>query len=265
LPLDVEVGYRQRQTAATVSLLSYVQHAFTADAFYGLTDEVSVRLGGALDQTIPEADSTKPCSVQLLNTSTLESTFGVIYDTRSDRLNPRTGVRFSTTYSLGSVTIRGPSPCDSGLAPSSIRQRNDVDVETYLSLGGPFVLANGLHGGDVRSDFLQEADLYTFGGQATVRGYQENQIRASRRVWGSVEPRFLLSRRSFVSAFVDVGYYKRPDDNLRSILGDERWIYGYGVAGQIETPLGIAKLSFAIGEGESFDRGIIFIGLVNQF
>jgi outer membrane protein insertion porin family len=264
-PLDIEVGYRQHQEAETSSLLSYVQHYLTGDLFYGFTDALSFRLGGAIEQTIPEADSTQPCSRQLLNTSTLESTFGVVYDTRSDPVNPLGGLRFSTSYTFGSKAIRGPSPCDTLLPKSDIRQRNEVDLETYLSLGGPLVLANGLHGGDIRGNLLQESDLFQFGGQSTVRGYRENQFRASRRLWGTGELRFLLASKSFVSVFFDGGYYNRKVDTLRGISGGEEWIYGYGVGGQIETPLGLVRLSFALGKEDTFETGKVFIGLVNQF
>jgi outer membrane protein insertion porin family len=267
LPLDIEVGYQQRQEAETPALLSYVQHYLTADLFYGLFDAVSVRLGGALDQTVPQADSSQPCSRQLLNTSTVETTLGIVYDTRSDPVNPVSGARFSTSFSFGSKAIRGPSPCDSSLPKSAIRQRNDVDVEGYLPFGGPFVGVGALHGGDIRADFLQESDLYQFGGQATVRGYREKQFRASRRFWENGEFRFLLSRSSYVAVFFDGGYFERKADTLRDPGSTDlkQWIYGYGVSGQLETPLGLVRLSFALGREDTFETGKVFIGLVNQF
>jgi outer membrane protein insertion porin family len=265
LPLDIELGYRLRQEETTEFLLSYVQHYLSGDLYYGLTDEVSIRLGLALEQTLPEADSLQPCSKQLLDTRVFESTLGVAYDTRSDRVNPVSGVRFGATYTIGSRDIRGPAPCDTGLIRSSTRQRNEVDMEGYLPISGPFVLASGLHGGDIRGDVLQEADLFTFGGQSTVRGYRENLIRASRRVWGTIEARFILARTSFVAAFFDGGYYMRPADPLRNVLEEEQLIYGYGVGAQIETPLGLVRLSFSLGKDDTFETGKVYIGLVNQF
>jgi outer membrane protein insertion porin family len=265
LPLDIELGYRLRQEETTEFLLSYVQHYLSGDLYYGLTDEVSVRLGLALEQTLPEADSTQSCSKQLLDTRVFESTLGIAYDSRSDRVNPVSGVRFGATYTIGSRDIRGPAPCDTGLIRSSTRQRNEVDMEGYLPITGPLVLASGLHGGDIRGDVLQEADLFTFGGQSTVRGYRENLIRASRRVWGTIETRFILARTSYVAAFFDGGYYLRPADPLRNVLADEQLIYGYGVAAQIETPLGLVRLSFSLGKDDTFETGKVYVGLVNQF
>jgi outer membrane protein insertion porin family len=264
-PLDIELGYRLRQEETTEFLLSYVQHYLSGDLYYGLTDEVSVRLGGAMEQTLPEVDTLQPCSKQLLDTRVLEMTLGLTYDTRSDRVNPLSGVRFGATYTIGSRDIRGPSPCDTGLVLSSTRQRNEVDMEGYLPIAGPFVLASGLHGGDIRGEVLQEADLFTFGGQSTVRGYRENLIRASRRVWGTIEARFILARTSYVAAFFDGGYYMRPADPLRNVLEEEQFIYGYGVAGQVETPLGLVRLSFALGKDDTFETGKVYVGLVNQF
>ncbi len=264
LPIDVEFGFRQRQEEETPALTGYVERSFTGDAFYSFTDAWAIRVGGTLGFTLPLADSTGDCSRQLLNSRTLASTVGIIYDSRSNVLNPVSGLRYSTSYTYGGKELRGSTACvDSTVPTSDTRQRVDLDVESYLPLPGSFVLASGLHFGQVSGEYLEENDLYYFGGQSTVRGLRENLIRASRRLWGSGEIRFILSENSFAAIFVDAGYYSTPP--LRDALETDDWTYGFGVGAQIDTPLGVAKISFALGEGDTFETGKVFIGLVNQF
>lgn len=265
LPLDLDVSYRQVQEGATASLLSYVQRYFTGDFYYGLTDAFTIRLGGAYEATIPQADTTEPCFRQLLNSRTLETTIGIGYDTRSSIVNPVSGVRYGTTYSVGAKSVLGPAPCDSGVPASDTRQRIEFDLDSYLPAFRLFVVAAGIHYGEVRGDLLDESDLFRFGGQSTVRGYSENLIRASRRAWGTLELRFLLASTSYAALFFDVGYYKRQADPLHEVVELDEWIHGYGAGIQIETPLGLARVSYALGKPDNFATGKIFVGLVNQF
>ncbi len=265
LPLDLDLGYRQLQEETTPALLSYVQRFFTGDFYYGLTDAFSIRLGGAYEATIPQTDSTEPCFRQLLNSRTVESTIGIGYDTRSSTINPVAGLRYSTSYSLGTKNVQGPTPCDSGIPGSDTRQRVEVDLDGYLRLMQSFVLAGGIHFGEIKGNLLEESDLFRFGGQSSVRGYLENAFRASRRASATVELRLLLSSTSYAAVFFDAGYYRRPEDNLRGLPSFEEWIYGYGVGAQIETPIGLVRLSYALGKPDDFSTGKVFFGLVNQF
>lgn len=265
LPLDLDLGYRQNQEETTPALLSYVQRFFTGDLYYGLTDAFSVRLGGAYEATIPQIDTTQPCFRQLLNSRTLETTIGIGYDTRSNPVNPVSGLLYSTTYSLGAKSVLGPSPCTTGIPAEDTRQRVELDLDGYVTMFTSLVLAGGMHFGEIRGDLLEESDLFRFGGQSTVRGYAENIFRASRRAWGTLELRLLLSSSSYAALFFDGGYYRRPEEQLRSLPALEEWIYGYGVGAQIETAIGLVRLSYALGKPDDFSTGKVFFGLVNQF
>ena len=265
LPLDLDVGFRQVQEATTTALLSYVQRFFTADLTYGLTDAFTVRAGAALESTIPQVDTAQPCYRQLLKSSTVETTVGIGYDTRSSTISPVSGVLYRTTYSVGARSVNGPAPCDSAVPASDVRQRIELDLETYVPAFGRFVAAGSVHYGEVRADLLEENDLFRFGGQATVRGYIEGAVRASRRTWGSLEARLLLSDKSYAAVFFDGGYYERVADTRRGAAAARAWLYGYGVGAQIETPLGLVRLSYALGRDDTFATGKVFVGLVNQF
>lgn len=265
LPLDLDLGYRQNQEETTPALLSYVQRFFTGDLYYGLTDAFSIRLGGAYEATIPQTDTAQPCFRQLLNSRTLETTIGIGYDTRSNPVNPVSGLLYSTSYSLGAKSVLGPPLCTTGIPAEDTRQRVEVDLDGYVTMFTSLVLAGGMHFGEIRGDLLEESDLFRFGGQSTVRGYAENIFRASRRAWGTLELRLLLSSSSYAAIFFDGGYYRRPEDPLRALPALEELIYGYGVGAQIETAIGLVRLSYALGKPDDFSTGKVFFGLVNQF
>lgn len=266
LPLDIELGFRQRQEIASFALPSYVQRSFTVDASYGFLDAWSVVLGGSFEETLPELDTLRPRESQLLNSSSIATSAGIVFDTRSNPINPVSGALLSTSVTVGSKSIRdAPAWSDSLLEDSEFRQRIVADLDGYLSLGGPLVIAAGVHGGEIRGNFLEESDLFRVGGQTTVRGYREDEFRASRRVWGSLEGRVLLSRASYAALFVDGGHASRPEDRLRSLAAQEHWMLGYGVAAQIESPLGLLRFSYALSREDTFDTGKVFVGLVNRF
>lgn len=266
IPLDLELGFRQRQEIASIALPSYVQRTLTLDAAYGFLDAWSVRGGGAYDETLPEFDSTRDCTSQILNSSTLETSLGIAFDTRSNPVNPVSGARLVTSVTVGSKTIRSSTTCvDSLIAESEFRQRIVADLEAFMSITGPLVLAAGVHGGEIRGDFLESSDLFRLGGQSTVRGYLEDEFRVSRRLHGNLEARVILSGSSFVGVFVDAAYASRPEDRIRLTDAQEYWLMGYGVGAQIESPLGLVKFSFALSRDDSFDTGKVFVGLVNRF
>jgi outer membrane protein insertion porin family len=265
LPLDLDLSYRQQQVESTPLLLGYVQRFFTGDFYYGLTDAFSIRVGGGLDATIPQNDSLVPCSRRLLNSSTLESTVGILYDTRSNPINPTSGVRYATNVSIGAKKISGPFPCDTSLPARDTRKRYELDLDGYIPVARSLVIAAGVHGGEIQGNLLEESDLFRFGGQSTVRGYREGLIRASRRGWTNLELRLLLSSTSYVAAFFDGGYYRRPDDPIQGTAAFEAWIFGYGAGAQVESPLGLVQVSYALSRDDTFGTGKVFVGLVNQF
>ncbi|MCE7932961.1 MAG: hypothetical protein DYG96_00030 [Chlorobi bacterium CHB2] len=265
LPLNFQFEYRQTQEAATASLTSYVQRFFTADLSYEFADAWRFRVGGDYEATIPTPDSTGDCFRQLLNSTLLGSTVGIEFDNRSNPYSPRSGVRYSSSYQFAGRSIASSLACaDSTLGTDAARQKIEIDLEAYWPITRTIVAAAGLHGGQVTGGMVDESDLYFMGGQSTVRGYYERQFRAAQRAWGGVELRLLLSELSYVGAFVDGGWYQRPATRTGGVAASD-WLAGYGVAGQIETPLGLARIGFALSRDDTPETGKVFVGLVNQF
>lgn len=265
LPLNFQCDYRQNQEATTPVLTSYLQRFLTANVSYEFADAWRLQVGGDYEATIPTRDSTGDCSRQLLNSSLLGSTVAIVFDNRSNPYSPRSGVRYSTSYQFAGRTINGPLPCvDSTIEAGTARQKIDVDLEAYWPISRTIVVALGLHGGQVDGGVVDESDLYFVGGQSTVRGYYERQFRAAQRAWGGMEFRLLLSELSYVALFLDGGWYQRPATRTGGLAASD-WLAGYGVAGQIETPLGLARIGFALSRDDTPETGKVFVGLVNQF
>lgn len=267
-PVDVEAKFRQVQEEETPALTSYVQRFIVLDLYYAISDFWSLQLGGSMESTIPGPDTLQgPCSPrQLLNSSTLGVTFGVRFDTRSDPINPISGVFYRTAYTFGSKSINDPDNClDTELPLSDSRRVLRADVESYVRITGPLVLAGIANFSEITGNSLEENELWRFGGTNSVRGYRDGLIRASRIAWGRAETRVLLSPISHASLFFDAGYYLREAEARRGLEGTEDGIYGYGLGLQVDTPVGVARFSFALGKDDTFEEGKVSVGLVGEF
>ena len=103
------------------------------------------------------------------------------------------------------------------------------------------------------------------GGNRNIRGYRDEQFLASRLAYGTFEPRYSLSRKSYLFGFFDLGYYYRDEDAKNKIPLQQGFLYGYGVGLQIETGIGIVGIHYAINKDAGLLDGNIFFGLINNF
>ena len=257
-PVNLGAGIFQRKQDST-----YIKTQYTLRADLSLTDELSLA-GTLTDESVdPSAD----LNYFTVFESSLLSIGGEIhYDTRDNVLSPRSGVNYSTTYSRGSKRISGPAQYLSlATGRSFLVEQFTVDLETYLPTFARQVLLAGFHGRKITSSQLETSDLFQVGGINSVRGYRENQFYGSQVVWSNLEYRFLVGRYSSLFGFVDGGYFSRPPDLLHQIASQEKLLYGYGIGTNLETSLGIFRVSFALGEGDSFSTAKIHFGLANAF
>lgn len=145
------------------------------------------------------------------------------------------------------------------------RNRSGTGVlraEVFASTSANQVLALRAEASAIASteDEIPFHELLVLGGASGPRGYREEQFRGTRTALGSVEYRFLLSRRSRVLAFVDAGYYYRSGSNPAK---DIKLGYGIGLRG--ETRLGIIAVDYGLGEGDGLLEGKLHVGLTREF
>lgn len=258
MPVNLGVGFLQREQDST-----YVRRRIDLRGDVLIADDFSISLLFTQDQIIPSATLTSP---PLLESRT--STIGgeVRYDSRDDPYGPTSGIFYRSDYRIGRKSLLGSeAPVDGVPNDNFLVKKFGLDLEFYVQPVPRQVIATGLHANDLRSDHIEDGDLYRFGGTNTLRGYRENQFVGSSIAWSNLEYRFLLGRRSFFYGFVDAGYYFRAADERKRLPPSEAFKVGYGAGFRVETSLGLIGVSYALGRGDTFSTGKIHFGLVHQF
>lgn len=203
------------------------------------------------------ASSTSPGSPASAITHSSEYDAGIelLYDTRDDPYSARRGVAYSSRYTAGTKsTTTGPVAI----------QHVDVFAELNMSVAAQSVGVLSLHAATVASSALDAGDLLRVGGVGSIRGYRDQQFYSTRLAWGTVEFHQLIGRRSFLFAFSDAGYVVRSA-TVDQPTAQQDLLLGYGVGIQTDSPLGLMKVSFALGKGDSFGQAKIHFGVVNRF
>jgi outer membrane protein insertion porin family len=202
----------------------------------------------------------------VFNSSAVTTGLNVMVDTRNDPYSPTSGLLFMTSYSLSRKKIYGPGQFITPDISTKINlQRFTLDLDLFYELFSRQITALGIHGRELRASFFEASDLFRLGGANSLRGYLEDQFLANRILWTNFEYRLLLTNRTFGFLFFDTGYYLRSAEPLSNIETNEGFKLGYGLGFNIETGLGVLKVSFALAQGDTFSKGKIHFGIVNEF
>ena len=196
--------------------------------------------------------------------------------------NPRKGYSILTDVALGQKTILRNSEIDrvEFLNPSSGKQISIYDTLNKQSLRISFSL-NGtlyipikklstlvqkinLQGIVANQVFFNE--LYNFGGFATLRGFDENELFASKALIYSLEYRYLFGENSNVGIFTNLAV-------IENLLESNKLIYdspiGFGLSANVGVGNGILNLAYAIGRQQNnpflLNSAKFHFGIVNYF
>lgn len=137
------------------------------------------------------------------------------------------------------------------------------DLRGYIPLGRRQVIASRVQGMVLESPQFLISDLFRFGGAESIRGYREDQFRASSVGWGELEGRYLIERNSYIFLFGSYGFYNRPqlltepDDQFT--IRDRLTSLGFGLA--FQSPLGLIKFSYAISPDDDLSNGKVHVGI----
>jgi outer membrane protein assembly complex protein YaeT len=255
-PVNIGIGFLQREQDST-----YVRRKIDLRGDVLLSENFSLALLFGQDHIIPSSSIVNPI-VSRSQTTTVGGE--VRYDSRDDPFSPRSGIYYRSDYQVGRKTVSDESSVNVSNQDFFVKKFG-VDIEFYLSPFSRQVIAAALHAKDLRSDKIEDGDLYRFGGANTLRGYRENQFVGSSIAWSTLEYRLLVGRRSFLSGFLDTGYYFRPADEQRGVVSSEAFKVGYGLGFRVETSLGLLGVSYALGRGDTFSTGKIHFAVINQF
>jgi len=260
IPLSVGAGFEQ-----LIQDTTYIQRDLGMDFSMPVYENFTAIAEISRNEISP--DSLGSYLLGIPKSRTLNASFGIMYDTRDDRINPRSGAFYQTSIKTGRKTNLGPEDLIQSLElrDKVDNKRLSLDVEFYLPLFRRQVLAVSLHGRQIRSNekFIPVPDQYRLGGARSLRGYREDQFRGSSLGWTNLEYRYILGRRSWAFVFTDTGYYY----SLTQSGINEDYKIGYGFGFRLETGLGIMGIDYGLGlgEGDGLFSGKIHVGIVNEF
>jgi len=258
-PFNLTASILQRKQDST-----YVQRQIEGSLEYLATENISASLFLSTEAVIPTDNGTSAFTV--FNSTSVTSGIDITIDTRDDPLAPTQGILFENAYSFSRKRINGPQLFITSTTSTNINlQRFSIDLSGYYQLFNKQVIALGLHGRELRGSFFEVSDLFRLGGANTLRGYREDQFLGNRITWTNFEYRLLLTHRTFGFVFFDTGYYLRNADIQINVPKSEGFNIGYGVGFNVETSLGVLRVSFALAKGDSFSQGKIHFGIVNEF
>lgn len=267
-PFGFQISYRQSDERESPLYTSYLQRELRGVATLNLGTSWRVEAGGVLSGVIPAPDTLLgPCSPRLVpRAGRFGGIVAIAYDSRDLPINPRNGVYYRSDFEVSRRSLDRPE-CDTTTAAVNefSRQNISAGLSLYRNISGPLVVAMRVAGNLVAGEEIDVTELVRIGGTNSVRGYREGQFRGSQEVHGSIEGRVLLSERSHGGLFLDGGYFFRPTLSGESNTGDERVLLGYGVALQIDTPAGVARISVGLASGASPEEATVSVGLVGSF
>ena len=170
--------------------------------------------------------------------------------------NPRKGFALLLNGAGGKMSVVKNSKVDAELyddiALSTVRYRVQGDVKGYIPVLKRWVIVLGARGGALFGKQNVGNEMFKFGGLRTLQGFDEKALEATSYLTGSGEIRFLFSKRSYINAFFNGGWYER---NIpKQYISDTPYGFGLGVA--FDTKAGMFNLSYALGK--QFDNPITF-------
>jgi len=248
LPINLNLHLFQRKQDS-----SFVKRIYGGNLDYLATENIIASLIVESELVIPSINNTVIISSNSLNTG-----FKLQLDYRDDIFVPKNGIYFSTLYKFKSKK-------GNEVSNNLNIQEYGIDFAIYYSLFNKQIVALGVHAKEMLGNEFNESDYFRIGGANSIRGYREQQFLGNRILWSNLEYRFLLSQRSYVFLFYDLGYYLQNKNKAYNILRNSEYKSGYGLGLSIETALGIMRVGYALATGNSFSDGLIHFGLVNDF
>lgn len=183
--------------------------------------------------------------------------------------NPRKGVDFTASLSVGRRTIRPNARVDAslydGLEMSRVAWRLEGTFVGYIPIRQWLVVVPRIQAGSLLSGPHYDNELFRIGGETGVRGFAINELKASTFLICSAELRFPFAGNSFVNLFFDGGIYEQQYNSR--YLKDTPFGFGAGV--HLAVKSGVFYIEYALGRQQhnpiSFKSGKIHLGVKVSF
>ncbi len=247
-PLNITPIFQQFKQDTT-----YIQRTITGNFDLSLSESFVILFNLSNSQVIPQ---TNYFPINVNRSSSFSYGLGFLYDSRDNPIFTKSGLLFRTD--LNQILKKE-------YLSHETKRYNQQKVSLSLLIHQPIfrnqILFAGLNAKVITGDGISISDLFRFGGMNSLRGYEENQFIGSKIFWTNFEYRLFTSFTDFLSVFFDYGYY------FRDILNERvsKFKSGYGVGVAFNTGLGVFRINYALGEGDTFTRGKIHFGFVSLF
>ncbi|MCB2229339.1 BamA/TamA family outer membrane protein [bacterium] len=226
------------------------------DSFYefAISPTYTSSVSDALDLSLGLGFRRVEPSDNVAGYSAYSTVFGLERSSLDNPINPSRGLRLHTSlaylnrrYSADSLGMAGDS--------SFNETRTTVDIESYLSVRGPFLVHVGGHyrGFETGQSLPPPAELFLIGGPGTIRGYRTDQFPAQRAAYGTIEPRVRFDGGNLF-LFYDAAYLNRTVEGVTDLATDEKYRSGYGLGLALLSAERLVRVSFGWGEGAAIDE-----------
>lgn len=247
-PLNITPIFQQFKQDTT-----YIQRTFAGNFDLAISDAFMILFNLSSSQVIPQ---TNYFSISVIRSSSFSYGIGILYDSRDNPLFTKSGLLFRTD--LSQIIKKEFLQIET---KRFNQQKGTIQLLIHQPIYKNQTLFVGLNAKVISGDGISISDLFRFGGMNSLRGYEENQFVGSRIFWSNFEYRLFTSFSDYVSVFFDYGYY------FRDIVNEKisKFKFGYGVGAGFNTGLGLFRINYALGEGDTFRRGKIHFGFVSLF
>jgi outer membrane protein assembly factor BamA len=232
------------------------------------------------------ADTNLIRSSQRLPSTNAVSTDLYGFTTRYEKLdygfNPRKGFQFAVKAALGIRNIQRDARIDlvkfrqsdeslisvyDTMELTSLQSEISHQIRTFIPLFKKSTIAIRIDGHYLFNDVIYFNELSQFGGNASLRGFDEQSLFASSFTMINLEYRYLYSKNSYVHAFLNGAYME--NQSIENIGLQYSWPIGFGLGANIELPTGQLTLAYALGKiGNNpiaFTSAKIHFGIINYF
>lgn len=160
--------------------------------------------------------------------------------------NPRKGINISIEGTIGAR-----SSINNDVTVKETTFKFEVNAQYFLPLGKRHVLKIANFTESYFAPSYYENEVYRFGGQISLRGFNEEEIYATSRSVSSLEYRFLLDKNSYLFTFFDQAWYENKSKKFNTDTP-----FGFGAGFAFGTTIGNFSVSYALGK--QFDNLIQF-------
>ncbi len=225
-------------------------------------------------------------SLRLLNTSKLANAttlpqnsnidltlygLGVHREKLDFRLNPRRGYTIDLSAGAGQKIIKKINEIPSEVydqleSLTTIQYKIEFTGSIYIPIPKRSTIFTKFSGAHLQDPNLYQNELFRIGGLHTLRGFDEESLRAQTYGIGTIEYRFLLDQYSNLFGFFDYCYYQKQVKE-QGWLRDRPLSFGAGI--RFRTKPGVFAIHYALGRQQNnrilVKTGKVHFGFVSYF